>query len=168
MMDALTHSKLNKFSLLMRMTFRGNKLQTSDVLDEDSPATESTTLREDYKRFAEAQVTATPMMAAELHPPGQLIHLLRLPDGSYAPRLVEARELMNRGMMIQHRFFSDHFPDKVASVLSDLATAGTEAAQSITSVRTPADVPVQESIVDKLVHSSSMDRHRRTGDVDNV
>ena len=68
MMDALTHSKLNKFSLLMRMTFRGNKLQTSDVLDEDSPATESTTLREDYKRFAEAQVTATPMMAAELHP----------------------------------------------------------------------------------------------------
>jgi sn1-specific diacylglycerol lipase len=168
MMDSLTNAKLNKFSLMMRMTFNGTKLQISDVLDPESAASESTALREDFRTFSRAQVDSTPMMAAPLHPPGQLIHLLRLPNGSYAPRLVEAHELMDRGMMIQYGFFADHFPDKVAAVLSDLAAGSTEASQSITSMGT-STADSTRTLVDRLVNRQTSQSSRRVlGDLENV
>ena len=161
MMDALTNSKLNKFSLLMRMTFSGTKLQISDVLDPTQAASESTTLRDDFRRYADEQISVTPLMSAPLHPPGHLIHLQRLPHGEYAPHLVEASEFMARGMMIQYGFFSDHFPDKVAAVLSDLASASTGASQAISSEGTVSE----DTLIDKLVSTQS--RHKRPSE-DNV
>jgi len=153
MMDALTSCKLNKFSLMMRMTFNGTKLQVSDVLDPSSVASESTNLRDSFRRYSDEQVNATPMMSAPLHPPGQLIHLQRQVNGTYAPRLVQAGELMERGMMIQYGFFSDHFPDKVAAVLSDLAQGSSESAQSIRSVGTAQTS--DDTVVAKLVRTQS-------------
>ena len=154
MMDSLTNSRLNKFSLLMRMTFNGTQLRTSDVIDAQAAPDESTLLREDFRALADEQINATPMMAAPLHPPGQLIHLHKLKNGSYEPRLVEAEEFMKRGMMIQSGFFTDHFPDKVAGVLSDLAMSGTDAALTIASLGTSSDDP-SCTLVDKLVNQSS-------------
>ena len=166
LMESLTNSKLNKFSLMMRMTFNGTKLQISDVLDAAAAATESTALRENFIDFAERQVAQSPMMAAKLYPPGQLVHLHKRDDGMYEPRLVEAKEFMDRGMMVQAGFFTEHFPDKVAAVLSDLAASGTDATQSITSMRTSSQNS-SRSIVDTLVRQSSR-RIYQEGSIDNV
>lgn len=169
MMDSLTNSRLNKFSLLMRMTFNGTQLRTSDVIDAQAAPDESTLLREDFRVLADEQITASPMMAAPLHPPGQLIHLHKLKNGSYEPRLVEAEEFMKRGMMIQSGFFTDHFPDKVAGVLSDLAMSGTDASLTIASLGTSSDDP-SGTLVDKLVKQSSKKGGfpHEFGDEDNV
>ena len=84
----------------------------------------------------------------------------------YEPRLVEAKEFMDRGMMVQAGFFTEHFPDKVAAVLSDLAASGTDATQSITSMRTSSQNS-SRSIVDTLVRQSSR-RIYQEGSIDNV
>jgi len=68
--------------------------------------------------------------------------------------------------MIQYGFFADHFPDKVAAVLSDLAAGSTEASQSITSMGTSTD-DTTRSLVDRLVQTSQSSR-RVLGDVENV
>ena len=166
LMESLTNSKLNKFSLMTRMTFNGTKLQVSDVLDAAEAANEATALREHFEAFSIRQVTLSPLMAARLYPPGQLLHLHRRADDVYEPRLVEAKEFMERGMMIQSGFFSDHFPDKVAAVLSDLAASGTDATQTISSMRTSSQ-DSDHSIVDTLVRQSST-RSTREGSLDNV
>jgi sn1-specific diacylglycerol lipase len=156
LIESLTNSKLNKFSLMMRLTFNGTKLALPDILDPESVPSESTALRDDFEAYSNSQVSETPMMAATLHPPGQLIHLHRLSHGAYEPRLIQANELMERGMMIQSGFFTDHFPDKVVSVLSDLAaTESSSTLLSISSLSTAADSIEPSTVVEELIRRSS-------------
>jgi sn1-specific diacylglycerol lipase len=91
---------------------------------------EATRLREAFERFHVRQVSERPLMAAELYPPGRLLHLRRLPVGrrkpsslaeAYEARWVTAREVMRQGLLVTNNFFTDHFPDKVVAVLSELA-----------------------------------------------
>ncbi len=141
LMDALVRCKVNKFSLFARMTFGGARgVEESDVLlPRGRGAHEATQLRRAFERFDENQVRERPLMAAELYPPGRLLHLRRLPTGrrrggggasgarrrslaeQYEARWVTARELMRQGLLVNGDFFVDHFPDKVVAVLSELA-----------------------------------------------
>ena len=71
-------------------------------------------------------------------------------------------------MMIQYGFFVDHFPDKVAAVLSDLAAGSTEASQSITSMGT-STADSTRTLVDRLVNRQTSQSSRRVlGDLENV
>ena len=90
----------------------------------------ATRLREAFERFHARRVSERPLMAAELYPPGRLLHLRRLPVGrrrpaslaeAYEARWVTAREVMRQGLLVTNDFFTDHFPDKVVAVLSELA-----------------------------------------------
>jgi len=70
--------------------------------------------------------------------------------------------------MIQYGFFADHFPDKVAAVLSDLAAGSTEASQSITSMGT-STADSTRTLVDRLVNRQTSQSSRRVlGDLENV
>jgi sn1-specific diacylglycerol lipase len=131
LVDALARCKVSKFSLLARMTFGVEDVEESDVLMPPGEGpTEATELREAFERFHSRQVSERPLMAAELYPPGRLLHLRRLPVGrrrftslaeAYEARWVTAKELMRCGLLVTNDFFTDHFPDKVVAVLSELA-----------------------------------------------
>ena len=135
LVDALARCKVSKFSLLARVTLGARDVEESDVLfpraaREGSIPHEATELREAFERFHARQVSERPLMAAELYPPGRLLHLRRLPTGrrrpsslaeAYEARWVTAREIMNQGLLVTNDFFTDHFPDKVVAVLSELA-----------------------------------------------
>ena len=131
LVDALVRCKVSKFSLLSRVTFGARDLEESDVLSPPGTgADEATQLREAFEKFHVKQVTERPLMGAKLYPPGRLLHLRRLPVGrrkpstlaeAYEARWVTAKDLMQVGMLITNDFFTDHFPDKVVAVLSELA-----------------------------------------------
>ena len=134
LVDALARCKVSKFSLLARVTLGARDVEESDVLfppdQEEVLPHEATRLREAFERFHVRQVSERPLMAAELYPPGRLLHLRRLPVGrrkpsslaeAYEARWVTAREVMRQGLLVTNNFFTDHFPDKVVAVLSELA-----------------------------------------------
>ena len=134
LVDALARCKVSKFSLLARVALGARDVEESDVLfprgHESALPREATRLREAFERFHARQVSERPLMAAELYPPGRLLHLRRLPVGrrrpaslaeAYEARWVTAREVMRQGLLVTNDFFTDHFPDKVVAVLSELA-----------------------------------------------
>ena len=134
LVDALARCKVSKFSLLARVALGARDVEESDVLfprgHESALPREATRLREAFERFHARQVSERPLMAAELYPPGRLPHLRRLPVGrrrpaslaeAYEARWVTAREVMRQGLLVTNDFFTDHFPDKVVAVLSELA-----------------------------------------------
>lgn len=131
LVDALVRCKVNKFSLLARMTCASGYVEEGEfLLPPGQGAHEATLLRQEFEQFHAKQVSERPLMAAALYPPGKLLHLRRLPAGqrrpnslaeSYEARWVGAQELMSQGILINSNFFTDHFPDKVVAVLSELA-----------------------------------------------
>lgn len=132
LVDALVRCKLNKFSLLMRMTCAPDSVEESDLLLEPGcEAHEATILRRDFEQFHVKQIDERPLMAAPLYPPGRLLHLRRKSSGKRSPtasirdmyeaRWISAQELMFQGLLVNETFFTDHFPDKVVAVLSELA-----------------------------------------------
>ena len=119
------------FSLLARMTCAAGHVEENDLLlPSGQGAHEATLLRQEFEHFHVKQITERPMMAAPLFPPGRLLHLRRLPVGrnppktlasAYEARWITADELMSQGLLVSSTFFTDHFPDKVVAVLSELA-----------------------------------------------
>ena len=130
LMDALVRCKVNKFSPFARMTFGGARgVEESDVLlPRGRGAHEATQLRRAFERFDENQVRERPLMAAELYPPGRLLHLRRLPTGrrrggggasgarrrslaeQHEARWVTARELYAPGLARERRLFRGPLP----------------------------------------------------------
>ena len=95
LVDALTRCKVSKFSLLARVTLGAKDLEESDVLlpPGGQGADEASALRTAFLEFHNRQVTERPLMAAQLYPPGRLLHLRRLPLGRKKPSsLAEAYE----------------------------------------------------------------------------
>ena len=133
LVDALVRCKVNKFSLLTRMTCVPDSVEESDLLLEPGcEAHEATLLRRDFEQFHIKQINERPLMAAPLYPPGRLLHLRRISPvnkemsaasirDTYEVRWISAQELMFQGLLVNETFFTDHFPDKVVAVLSELA-----------------------------------------------
>lgn len=131
LVDALVRCRVNKFSLLARMTCAAGHVEENDLLlPSGQGAHEATLLRQEFEHFHVKQITERPLMAAPLFPPGRLLHLRRLPVGrnppktlasAYEARWITADELMSQGLLVSSTFFTDHFPDKVVAVLSELA-----------------------------------------------
>ena len=72
----MVRCKVNKFSLLARMTCAAGHVEESDLLlPPGQGAHEATLLRQEFEQFHAKQVSERPLMAAPLYPAGKLLHL---------------------------------------------------------------------------------------------
>jgi sn1-specific diacylglycerol lipase len=123
---------VNKFTLLSRLSCSPDLVEIDDFLLKPGDGEhEAEALRQEFERFHMQQIKERPLMVAPLYPPGRLLHLRRISNDNwsrpalgyeYEARWVSANDLMAQGLVVSRNFFTDHFPDKVVAVLSELST----------------------------------------------
>ncbi|MDA9080798.1 lipase family protein [Candidatus Dependentiae bacterium] len=132
LVDSLVRCKVNKFTLLSRLSCSPDLVEIDDFLLKPGDGEhEAEALRQEFERFHMQQIKERPLMVAPLYPPGRLLHLRRISNDNwsrpalgyeYEARWVSANDLMAQGLVVSRNFFTDHFPDKVVAVLSELST----------------------------------------------
>jgi len=136
--NALVRCKLSKTQLITKLAMSRTELVEADVFnsENDELPSEATALRRSFTLFAERQILDNPNIAFPLYPPGEILHLRKVNVRKSKAKLlkrtnhinyevwkVEAKDLMDRGIVVGPSFFVDHFPDTAAMVLSILAAS---------------------------------------------
>lgn len=116
-------------------------------------------------------------MVAPLYPPGRLLHLCRIPKNSgsqpvlgyeYEVRWISAKDLMAQGLLVSRNFFTDHFPDKVVAVLSELSMVKTRNTCPIIwpKILATLHLCLTKAIITRCNRNSALKTRRSTKSID--
>ena len=178
LVDSLVRCKVNKFTLLARLCCSPDIVEPDDfIMQQGDRENEANTFRQEFERFHIQQIKDRPLMVAPLYPPGRLLHLCRIPKNSgsqpvlgyeYEVRWISAKDLMAQGLLVSRNFFTDHFPDKVVAVLSELSMVKTRNTCPIIwpKILATLHLCLTKAIITRCNRNSALKTRRSTKSID--